>query len=182
MENVYPCSQWTNVILMLMNVLFFIKTTDHCGIISVLWRNHHAYYRNGVLNEDGDGVYSVEASKNEYLVKCSVVIDEESLKTLYGELWPDLTTLVAFLSENRRGDLNRSKYEFCNINFSAPCSHQSLHDETQSFSRLMDNRCKQTSILRVSYGPASFWIHAKPQEKRSEDTQESFLSPPQPHK
>ena len=77
---------------------------------------------------------------------------------------------------------SRSKYEFCNINFSAPCSHQSLHDETQSFSRLMDNRCKQTSIPRVSYGPASFWIHAKPQEKRSEDTQESFLSPPQPHK
>ncbi|KAJ3640910.1 hypothetical protein Zmor_027443 [Zophobas morio] len=87
----------------------FIKTTDHCGIISVLWRNHHAYYRNGVLNEDGDGVYSVEASKNEYLVKCSVVIDEESLKTLYGELWPDLTTLVAFLSENRRGDLKLVK-------------------------------------------------------------------------
>ncbi|KAJ3658698.1 hypothetical protein Zmor_010423 [Zophobas morio] len=75
----------------------------------VLWRNHHAYYRNGVLNEDGDGVYSVEASKNEYLVKCSVVIDEESLKTLYGELWPDLTTLVAFLSENRRGDLKLVK-------------------------------------------------------------------------
>ncbi|KAJ3665950.1 hypothetical protein Zmor_001412 [Zophobas morio] len=87
----------------------FIKTADHCGIISVLWRNHHAYYRNGVLNEDGDGVYSVEASKNEYLVKCSVVIDEESLKTLYGELWPDLTTLVAFLSENRRGGLKLVK-------------------------------------------------------------------------
>ncbi|KAJ3639775.1 hypothetical protein Zmor_003114 [Zophobas morio] len=89
--------------------VFFIKTTDHCRIISVLWRNHHAYYRNGVLNEDGDGVYSVEASKNEYLVKCSVVIDEESLKTLYGELWPDLTTLVAFLSENRREDLKLVK-------------------------------------------------------------------------
>ncbi|KAJ3648901.1 hypothetical protein Zmor_020670 [Zophobas morio] len=75
------------------------RGTDFFGAIIM------PYYRNGVLNEDGDGVYSVEASKNEYLVKCSVVIDEESLKTLYGELWPDLTTLVAFLNENRRGDL-----------------------------------------------------------------------------
>ena len=41
-----------------------------------------SYYRNGVLNEDGDGVYSVKASKNEYLVKCPVVIEEEFLKTL----------------------------------------------------------------------------------------------------
>ena len=51
---------------------------------------------------------------------------------------------------------SRSKYEFCNINFSAPCSHQSLHDETQSFSRLMDNRCKQTSIPRVATGQLHF--------------------------
>ncbi|KAJ3663363.1 hypothetical protein Zmor_007646 [Zophobas morio] len=86
-----------------------LSDVNNFFVCTVLWRNHHAYYRNGVLNEDGDGVYSVEASKTEYLVKCSVVIDEESLKTLYGELWPDLTTLVAFLSENRRGDLNLVK-------------------------------------------------------------------------
>ncbi|KAJ3649791.1 hypothetical protein Zmor_021512 [Zophobas morio] len=40
-----------------------------------------SYYRNGVLNEYGDWVYSVDACKDEYLVKYPVVIEEESLKT-----------------------------------------------------------------------------------------------------
>ncbi|KAJ3659088.1 hypothetical protein Zmor_010796 [Zophobas morio] len=40
-----------------------------------------SYYRNGVLNEDGDWVYSVNACKDEYLVRYPVVIEEESLKT-----------------------------------------------------------------------------------------------------
>ncbi|KAJ3661894.1 hypothetical protein Zmor_006270 [Zophobas morio] len=39
------------------------------------------YYRNGVLNENGGWVYSVDACKDEYLVKYPVVIEEESLKT-----------------------------------------------------------------------------------------------------
>ena len=38
-------------------------------------------YRHGVLNEDGDWVYSVDECKDEYLVKYPVVIEEESLKT-----------------------------------------------------------------------------------------------------
>ncbi|KAJ3649348.1 hypothetical protein Zmor_021098 [Zophobas morio] len=40
-----------------------------------------SYYRNGVLNKDGDWVYSVDACKDEYLVKYPVVIEEEFLKT-----------------------------------------------------------------------------------------------------
>ena len=37
-----------------------------------------SYYRNGVLNEDGDWVYSVDACKDEYLVKYPVVIEEDA--------------------------------------------------------------------------------------------------------
>ncbi|KAJ3645872.1 hypothetical protein Zmor_023495 [Zophobas morio] len=62
-----------------------------------------SYYRNGVLNEDGDWVYSVDASKDEYLMKYPVVIKEEFLKTHIRQLWPDLTTPVASLRKNRRG-------------------------------------------------------------------------------
>ena len=63
-----------------------------------------SYYCNGVLNEDGDWVYSVDACKDEYLVKYPVVVEGESLKNTYAELWPDLTTVIASLRENRRGD------------------------------------------------------------------------------
>ena len=39
-----------------------------------------SYYSNGVLNEVGDWVYSVDGSKDEYLMKYPVVIEEECLK------------------------------------------------------------------------------------------------------
>ncbi|KAJ3650010.1 hypothetical protein Zmor_021723 [Zophobas morio] len=39
------------------------------------------FYRNGMLNEDDDRVYSVDACKDEYLVKYPILIEEESLKT-----------------------------------------------------------------------------------------------------
>ena len=46
-----------------------------------------SYYRHGVLNEDGDRVYSVDAwCKDEYLVKYPVVIEKESLKTHIGQI------------------------------------------------------------------------------------------------
>ncbi|KAJ3651960.1 hypothetical protein Zmor_017964 [Zophobas morio] len=40
-----------------------------------------SYYRNRVLDEDGDWVYYVDACKDEYLMKYAVVIEEESLTT-----------------------------------------------------------------------------------------------------
>ncbi|KAJ3652145.1 hypothetical protein Zmor_018136 [Zophobas morio] len=64
-----------------------------------------SYYRDGVLNEDEDWVYSVDACKDEYLVKYSVVIEEESLKTHIRRIVARFNDTGASLRENRRGDL-----------------------------------------------------------------------------
>ncbi|KAJ3651766.1 hypothetical protein Zmor_017781 [Zophobas morio] len=56
---------------------------------------HNGYYHNGVLNEDGNWVYSVDAFKDEYLVKYPVVIEEESLMT-------HIRRIVARLNDTRR--------------------------------------------------------------------------------
>ena len=68
-----------------------------------------SYYRNGVLKEDGDWVYSGDACKNAYLLKYPGVIEEETLKTHIRHILARFNDLVTSVRENRRGDFKLVK-------------------------------------------------------------------------